>query len=93
MELGEFIRERRKKLGVSQDILARKSGLAQTIISKIERGEFLIEKLDEVTWRRMALVLKVSPKSLLGRVSRVHRGHDSQIEVQRPVQAKKSRGR
>ena len=38
MTLGEFIRERRKEIGVSRNMLATKAGISHTEIHRIETG-------------------------------------------------------
>lgn len=38
-KLGELLREARERRGISQRALARRSGIAQPAISRIERGE------------------------------------------------------
>lgn len=40
IEMGERIRRRRRKLTMSQQHVADRLGVAQTYISKIERGDF-----------------------------------------------------
>ena len=37
-ELGEFVRTRRKELGITQELLSELTGLTQSQVSKVERG-------------------------------------------------------
>jgi len=38
-ELSEFVKNRRRQLGINQDEFAEKSGVALTVIRKIEQGK------------------------------------------------------
>jgi DNA-binding XRE family transcriptional regulator len=39
LEIGRFISERRKKVGLNQDVFANKTGVALTVLRKIEQGK------------------------------------------------------
>lgn len=62
---GATVRELRKKLGYSQEVLAEKADLHRTYIGGIERGERNISLVNIV---RLARALKVRPDQLLERV-------------------------
>ena len=55
-DLGRVIRERRRKLGMTQESLSNLSGIAQPNLSKIERGE-ADARLD--TYLRICLLLGI----------------------------------
>lgn len=49
-ELAKFIKERRKKVGLTQQEFAEKAGVALTVIRKIEQGKtnLNLEKVNQV---------------------------------------------
>ncbi len=61
MALGSTIRERRLKLGLSQEDLALKSDLDRSYIGGIERGEHNLSLIN--IWR-IAQALETSPSKL-----------------------------
>ncbi len=61
--LGERIRKRRDELALTQEQLARATGLKQFHISRIERGD--IKDVKGETLRRLARALRVSADFLL----------------------------
>jgi transcriptional regulator with XRE-family HTH domain len=61
--LGVAIRERRAKLGISQEDLAFRSDLDRSYVGGIERGE---HNLSLVNLCRIAQALEVSASKLLG---------------------------
>jgi len=61
--LGDRIRKRRDELALTQEQLARATGLKQFHISRIERGDIKDVKGD--TLRRLARALRVSADFLL----------------------------
>lgn len=60
--LGQRLRSERKRLGISQEELARRAGLDRTYVSKIERGE---RNVTLSTVEKLADALKVNPSELL----------------------------
>lgn len=66
--LGHSIRKKRKKRGLSQDVLALTSNLDRSYVGRIERGEvsITVEKL-----YRIAKVLGCDPADLLPPLSEV----------------------
>lgn len=63
--LGSTIRDLRKQLGISQEMLAERSELHRTYIGGIERGERNVS-LENIV--RIARSLRVSPSQLLERL-------------------------
>ena len=61
--LGDRIRKRRDELALTQEQLARATGLKQFHISRIERGD--IKDVKGETLRRLARALRVSADFLL----------------------------
>jgi transcriptional regulator with XRE-family HTH domain len=59
----EKVRARRKEMGLSQEILAEKSGLSVGTISDIERG--LVTKVKEVALFKLSKALLYDPEDLL----------------------------
>ena len=59
---GENVREARKKLGISQDVLAVKAGLHRTYIGAVERGE---RNITLVNAQKIAVALNVELAYLL----------------------------
>jgi transcriptional regulator with XRE-family HTH domain len=64
MTLGERVRKRREKLGLSQRELARVSGISQPTISNIERGAQ--EEVTTAVLRPLARALNCSADYLIG---------------------------
>ncbi len=62
-EAGKRIRATRKARNLSQDELARRSGVAQTTISRVETG---VHEPQLPSIRRLAEVLDVPVKELVG---------------------------
>jgi len=50
--IGRLVRERRRRLGISQQHLGRLSGVDQSVISRLENG-----KLASLGWSRFAAVV------------------------------------
>lgn len=63
--LGAAVRDLRKQLGFSQEMLAERSGLHRTYIGGIERGERNVSLANIV---RLAKALRVTPAKLLERI-------------------------
>ncbi|ALC14659.1 helix-turn-helix domain-containing protein [Sphingopyxis sp. 113P3] len=61
--LGRRIRERRKKLGMSQEGLAHESGLDRSYVGRIERGE---HNLTFVSLVRLCRAMRCDVASLTG---------------------------
>ena len=61
IQFGERLRERRKKMGMSQEELADSSGLDRTYIGGVERGERNISLLNI---HKIALALELSLSEL-----------------------------
>lgn len=59
---GENVRNARKELGISQDVLAVKAGLHRTYIGAVERGE---RNITLVNAQKIALALEVKLTDLL----------------------------
>ena len=64
---GEYIRERRKELGLRQSDLAIKAGLSNGAISMIETGERA--ELQAVTAYRLARALEITSDDLLEKLA------------------------
>jgi transcriptional regulator with XRE-family HTH domain len=62
--LGEKIRRRRGELDLTQEQLAAATGLKQSHISRIEKGD--IKDVEGDTLRRLALALRITSDFLLG---------------------------
>jgi transcriptional regulator with XRE-family HTH domain len=62
-ELGKRIRKYRKKLGISQDTLSKKAGLAFHTIAKIETGATPNPTVDTV--RKIADALDIGVEDLI----------------------------
>lgn len=39
-EIGEFIKKRRKEIGLTQEEVAKKAGISRATLSKLENGKF-----------------------------------------------------
>jgi transcriptional regulator with XRE-family HTH domain len=65
--LGEEIRERRRKLDVSQEGLAHEAGLHRNVIGRLERGTYNPSVL---TLLSIAVELDVSMSELIGAAER-----------------------
>ena len=64
MDVGNRIRELRKKKGMTQQELAQKLGLKDSAIAKYENGR--VENIKRSTLSKMAKILDCSPVYLLG---------------------------
>jgi len=64
MSFGQRVRRRRERLGFTQEDLAQKTGIQQTLISRIERGANQNPHGDVL--KRLALALHVSIDWLMG---------------------------
>lgn len=64
MLLGERIERRRKRLGLTQQQLAERTGIQQTLISRLERGANSNPHADVL--KRLAIALQCSTDWLLG---------------------------
>lgn len=60
--LGDVVREKRSKLGYSQESFAADVGLHRTYIGQVERGE---KNLTLKNLIKIASILKLSPSSIL----------------------------
>lgn len=69
-EFGKRVRSRREELGISQEDLARRSGLHRTYIGSVERGRRNISLVNIV---RIADALGVDPGRLLWHIEGVER--------------------
>lgn len=65
MELGKFIRQRRLKLDMSQEDVARKADLSVSTVSRIESGAIAQPRKDNLD--QLAKALEVPPKELYWR--------------------------
>ena len=61
-KLGNAIKEKRNKLGLSQEVVSRFADIGRTHLSSIERGE---RKPTLETFVRLAFALKMSPSELM----------------------------
>ena len=64
MSLGQRVRQQRQRLGMSQQDLAEKTLIQQTLISRIERGTNTNPHADVL--KRLALALRCSIDYLVG---------------------------
>jgi transcriptional regulator with XRE-family HTH domain len=64
MTLGDRVRRRREELGMSQQDLAEKTGILQTLISRLERGVNTNPHTDVLL--RLARALRCSVDWLIG---------------------------
>lgn len=62
-EIGYRVREARKRRGLTQEALARRSGVSISLIAKLERGEYGGMRLETV--HKLAVVLQVSTSTLM----------------------------
>lgn len=81
MGLNENIRKFRKEAGLTQKVLAGKSGLSFSMISKLESGEQTNPSFE--TLRKIADVLKISPGQLLNNPLTIEEQIDEYIEYKR----------
>ncbi len=65
-ELGSFIRERRRELGLTLDDVAAEVGVSHQAISQLERGERTGMRM--ITARKLARVLRVSADELMDKL-------------------------
>lgn len=63
MDMGDRIREYRKKLGLTQQELGEKLGLQKAAISKFERGH--VQNIKRSTIQRMSEIFGCTPSELL----------------------------
>ncbi len=61
-KLGNAIKEKRNKLGLSQEVVSSFADIGRTHLSSIERGE---RKPTLETFVRLAFALKMSPSELM----------------------------
>jgi transcriptional regulator with XRE-family HTH domain len=61
-EMGAFVRERRKALGLSQVDLAKNAGISQPNVSEIERGE--PKEMEAATLIGLAAALRCDPRDI-----------------------------
>lgn len=66
IDFGRTVRSFRKAAGLSQEMLARKSGVHRTYVGSIERGE---ANVTLATMVRLALALEVSVADLVSSIS------------------------
>lgn len=66
--LGRTIQQRRKELGLEQDVLSERSGIPQSTISRLERGEALLNS-EQVSY--LADALNLSPSDFWIRADKV----------------------
>jgi transcriptional regulator with XRE-family HTH domain len=64
MPIGERIKDRRRKLGWTQEELARRLGVRQNVISRLEAG--IVNNPSVSMIRRLARVLGVTADHLVG---------------------------
>ena len=63
-EVGRRLRRKRQMLGVSQETLARRAGLPQSQLSRLERGDF--HQMDVWQLKQLCDVLLTTPNFVLG---------------------------
>lgn len=66
---GEYLRELRKRAGLSQRELAARAGIDFTYLSKIENGR--VDPPAEVTLRALAAAVETEPEDLLARARKL----------------------
>lgn len=72
--LGRTIQQRRKQLGLEQDVLSARSGIPQSTISRIERGEALINS-EQISY--LADALGLSPSDFWLRADTIKRSFEA----------------
>ncbi|MFC4097507.1 type II toxin-antitoxin system Y4mF family antitoxin [Euzebyella saccharophila] len=65
-ELSDFVKERRKEVGLTQEEFAERAGVALTVVRKIEQGKtnLNLEKVDQVLKMFGHKLIPVSLKDL-----------------------------
>lgn len=81
MALNENIKKFRKDAGLTQKMLASKSGLSFSMISKLESGEQTNPSYE--TLRKIADVLEISPANLMSTPMSIEEQIDEYIEYKR----------
>jgi transcriptional regulator with XRE-family HTH domain len=66
MEFRERLRHLRERQGWSQNALAKKAGLAQAVVQRLESGDRPLERLSVGVVRKLARALQVSVDHLIG---------------------------
>lgn len=72
--LGRTIQQRRKELGLEQDVLSERSGIPQSTISRLERGEALLNS-EQVSY--LADALNLSPSDFWIRADKVKKAAEA----------------
>ena len=72
--LGRTIQQRRKELGLEQDVLSKRSGIPQSTISRIERGEALLNS-EQISY--LADALSLSPSDFWVRADSIKRAAEA----------------
>lgn len=72
--LGRTIQQRRKELGLEQDVLSKRSGIPQSTISRIERGEALVNS-EQISY--LADALDISPSDFWVRADAIKRAAEA----------------
>jgi len=72
--LGRTIQQRRKELGLEQDVLSQRSHIPQSTISRIERGEALLNS-EQISY--LADALGLSPSEFWIRADEVKRAAET----------------
>lgn len=74
--IARILRERREKLGMSQEELALRVGVSSSLITKLERGLQDVTKMRAINLSRLLDVLELSPADLgLDKIPGVEVGH------------------
>jgi transcriptional regulator with XRE-family HTH domain len=66
MEFRERLRQLREREGWSQNALAKRAGLAQAVVQRLESGDRTLEGLSVGVVRKLARALHVSVDHLIG---------------------------
>ena len=81
---GQLIAAKRKNLGMDQKDLAKKLGIKQPALSRIERGE---SSVNTVMLMKLSAALKISPTELIGEFEREKKRLESEESIE--MRAKK----